>query len=266
MKLKNNYFLLIILVLILSSCNQEESKFVLSQNNFSYNQYFEVYNTKTLKTQNTSTIDNSFFNNSEFINKNYSLSYGASFTDDKIEINQIKISNNLFHWTFIPDRFDDNNNSYFGNKNLVFPNSAMLSESLKCEIFLKDGTLINDSIPVGNLILKPLDYKLSLLDDYILIVPIKGNQDKIGLSSKINIDLSKAVDIDLKTKNLHSTNSILKFYKNNEILYQQDISLNPTSNYYLFKSSYLKECDAIYLAMKSSNNTLSGNIYNILDN
>jgi hypothetical protein len=264
-KQKNSFilFLSLTFVLILSSCNQEEGKFVLSQYNYSYTQSYKIINNNSMDESEEQSLSVYDFNDSEYISTQQSLSYGASFTKDSVKINQLKISNDVFNWTLNPNIFEDNGTKYFGAKNLIIPNVNMLSDGLRCEIYLEDGTIVNDTIPVENVIFTPLKVKLSILNDYVLLEDISDSSSNDNRSYKtLTLDSLKSNDLELVPFNSNS-NFIIRFYKENKLLYEKELNLMFDDNYYLFQSQYVSKCDTIYIAKKNSNNSLSSNLYSI---
>jgi hypothetical protein len=255
LKLKNRVltFLIFVALILLSSCNQEEGKFVLSQYSFSNTQKFEILNEKSSEKSVDGIIPITVFNQAVLVSSGMSLSYGASFTKDSVKINQMKISNNQFNWKFSPIRFEDNDTQYFGAKNLIIPNDKMLGESFNCDIFLEDGTIINDSIINQKISIRPLKEKLSVLDDMVLI---------IDSASITTIDLIHLENLDLLDESADA-NYVIRLYKDKKLLLERELNLGFSTDYYLFKSSYLKSCDTIFLAKKISNSTLSCNLYTI---
>lgn len=269
MKQKNKIliFLIFIFIILLSSCNQEEGNFVLSQYNFTNTQNYEILNDNVVVQSKNGIIPSSTFNLPVFVSSNMSLSYGASFTNDSVSINQMKISNNFFNWTFPPVSFEDNDTLYFGNKNLIIPNVKMLGEKLNCEIFLEDGTIINDTIYNPTTIIQPLMEELSILNDMLLIInPIKnGENSKLSMADTFNqnkIDLFEITDLDT-LDNVNDANYVLRLYKDNKALLDRELKLDLSNEYYLFTSSYLKNCDTMLLTKKVSNRALSSNLYKI---
>jgi hypothetical protein len=260
-------FLIFIFIILLSSCNQEEGNFVLSQYNFTNTQNYEILNDNVVVQSKNGIIPSSTFNLPVFVSSNMSLSYGASFTNDSVSINQMKISNNFFNWTFPPVSFEDNDTLYFGNKNLIIPNVKMLGEKLNCEIFLEDGTIINDTIYNPTTIIQPLMEELSILNDMLLIInPIKnGENSKLSMADTFNqnkIDLFEITDLDT-LDNVNDANYVLRLYKDNKALLDRELKLDLSNEYYLFTSSYLKNCDTMLLTKKVSNRALSSNLYKI---
>lgn len=263
MNQKNSFilFLSLTFVLILSSCNQEEGKFVLSQYNYSYTQNYKIINNDSTEESKENSLSVYDFNDSEYISTQQSLSYGASFTKDSVKINQMKISNDVFNWTFKPSMFEDEGTKYYGAKNLIIPNANILSDDLSCEIYLEDGTIINDTISTANVIFDSLNVELSILNEYLLLEDISDYASDTNLSFKTStLDSLKFSDLELVPFNSNS-NFIIRFYKENKLLYEKELNLVFNNNYYLFKSQYVSKCDAIYIAKKNSNNSLSSNLY-----
>lgn len=267
LKNKNLLFSIFIVLILLSSCNQEEGKFVTSQYNFSYTQNYEILKEKPIYESDKESIPFSDFNQSIFLSSSTSLSYGASFTKDSIGINQMVISNNQFNWTFSPVRFDADDMIYFGSKNLIIPNKKMLGENFNCDIFLEDGTIIRDKILNPSRSIQPLKESLLVLNDMLLIInPIKISKDfeheKSDSMIHKKINLLKIMDLDI-SNTVEDANYIIKLYKENKLLLECELNLDLSSEYYLFKSSYLEKCDIIFLAKKVSNSALSCNLYTI---
>lgn len=256
MKLKNKVILFTIFIfsIFLSSCNQEEGKFVLSRYNFTNTQKYEILNQKKEDGSVDGLIPLSSFNKSLFISSNMSLSYGASFTTDSVKINQIKIANSLFNWTFLPEHFEYEATQYFGSTNLTIPNNQMLGDSFSCDIYLEDGTIINDKIINQRSNIPPLKEDVFILDNMILITNSSNTIQNIASFKSIDLD---ALD------NASDGNFSIKLFENNKLLLDKELNLDIDNEYRLFTSSYLQKCDTILLVKKISNSANSCNLYSI---
>lgn len=252
-------FLLIALVIVtlLSSCAKEESKLVSSQYNFSIVNSYNLKNSDDKVEDNKNSIFSNDLKDSQYISTNSSLSYGALFSSNEVDINQVKITNEFFNWTFKPVRIKDNDLTYYGAKNLVIPNIQMIGKTFDCSIYLNNGTLLKDRIVNPVIENNPIDMKLFLYND--LLVFMKKDADDI------KVDISNYENLDNLENNNQLQNYYIRFYYQKKLLFEKELDFDINEDIYKnFKSSYLRKSDSICVLQKVGNNVINCDLYKIV--
>jgi len=268
-KLKNKIliiFLLLIAIIFMSSCKKEDVDVVSNQYNFSFVQDYSLTKNKTLSYK----LDSSDFSDSFATESAFYLSYGVSFDADNVEINQIEISNQLYNWTFKPEKFELNNNFYYGKRSLLIPNKNMISDEYTCKIFLRDGTVLTDSIKKSSTQLLPLTETLSINGNYILLESSENEKNQEQLNDILD-SMNDAEEQSNKILNIEDmkddgeANYDIRLYQDGKVLLDRQLNLDLESNIAMFSSSNVKNCDTILLIRRIDNTTVSYNRYNIVE-
>lgn len=253
-------------MIFMSSCKKEDVDVVSNQYNFSFVQDYSLTKNKTLSYK----LDYSNFSDSFASESAFYLSYGVLFDADNVEINQIEISNQLYNWTFKPEKFELNGNSYYGRRSLLIPNENMMSNEYTCKIYLRDGTVLNDNIKKSSNKILPLKDELSISGNYILIESSENEKKQEQLKDILDSindtenQSTKILNID-DMQNDGDANYDIRLYQDGKVLLDRQLNLNLESNIAIFSSSSVKNCDTILFIRRNDNTTVSCNRYNIVE-
>lgn len=216
--------LILLIIIILTSCNQEEVSVIGDYSSVSKIDEYTLINNKEIKKQNYTVLN--FF---------------IKLSNENIEINSLKLSNQDFYWSLPPSKIKIDETDYIGGDNLVLPNQSNLSNAFSLEIFLKDGRLLKKEIKFNdsNII---FNTRINLKNNTLFI---------------INDDVVKTFENIIESSD---SNYIIKIYSENKdktLIFDMD----ETKNYSMDISEF-KNPVKIYIAKKINNNT-HGKLYNI---
>lgn len=243
------------ITVLLSSCKKEEAKIISVEYNYSRISVYDI-NIKESDDVDTSLVDNLLATkvSSKLSDLNF-LSIGLRFSSDDVEIFQMKVNNDLYNWTFVPDRIIENNDLYYGKKSLLIPNNVLIDDLFDLSVYYRDGSIKSTSIESINTPIESLNIDLKIFDKYLLINLNTDEEFKEVLNSSINID-------EIYTFN--DSNYIISLYRNNNLILERELFLNDSQN--LIESKYLKDADKLMIEKKINNNTISGNLYYLNSN
>lgn len=258
MKLKNKILIIIFcsIIFLLSSCKKGEAKLINVQYNYSNILSYNISIPKSdnpgenLQEQLTAKQDSS-----KLSDLNY-LSIGLEYSSDDVKILQMKLSNSLYNWTFVPNRIVENKNIYYGKKALLIPNNMLVDDAFAVSIYYNDGSIYNTQISSRHTSIDPLTMDISVYDKYLLI-----NLNPKEIIKEL--DTNNAIKLD-SIESANDSNYIIRIFNSDKIILEKEVSLkNPIT---IFESTQFKNADKILIEKKLINNKISGNLYNLIRN